>query len=125
MASNEMTRVANATARDGVDTRPLDGEKDNSATAAAGTGETTSVGATHARGGQTAAEYWRRLDLYVWTKGEVWRRMTEEERKEEWEENDGSEEWIRTFYGKMCEKYGFKWVDCPTRSDYALDEDDY
>ena len=51
MATTTDHRVAPAIARDGVDTRT----QDNSGMAAAGTGETTSMGAAHARGGQTAA----------------------------------------------------------------------
>lgn len=51
MATSVEARLAPVTARDGVDTR----NKDNSGKAAAGTGETTSVGAAHVRDVQTAA----------------------------------------------------------------------
>ena len=57
MASETGTRLATAIASDGVDTRPLDGEKDNSAMPAGGAGETTRVGASHDRDEQTAATY--------------------------------------------------------------------
>jgi hypothetical protein len=53
MASLVTPRLAPVTARDGVDTR----KQENSAATEVALGETTSMGAAHVRGGQTAAFY--------------------------------------------------------------------
>ena len=92
MATTTVTRLVSANTRDGVDTRSQE-EKENSGKTAVGTGETTSVEAVHARGGQTAAGVEKVMFSY----------------------NDDRDCWIRSAGGKCaawCRECDVKLKDC-------------
>ena len=122
MATSTVTRLVPANTRDGVDTRT----QDNSAMPAGGSGETTSVGAAHVRGGQTAARRIRDVDsIYEELEG-VDREVYEQTLEDLVDvgllvrETDDDED--RTYYRASD---GVDWsrvwkIDCPTKKQVML-----
>ena len=115
-------RVAPAIARDGVDTRT----QENSGMAAAGTGETTSMGAAHARGGQTAARRIRDVDsIYEELEGvdrEVYEQTLEDLVDVGMLVRETDDDEDRTYY-RARDNLGWSEVgriDCPTKKQVLL-----